>query len=73
MEPANLAFNGKSAARGALGRPVSYGLQEERIGGANVWVLPSTSGAARRYWDVGPWGEVAGACAERSPTRTEGT
>lgn len=61
-EPANLAFNGKNAARGALERGVDYGLQPERIGGAAVWVLPSTSGAARRWWDVGPWRELAGAC-----------
>ncbi len=58
-EPANLAFNGKNAARGALGRSVDYGVQPERIGGASVWVLPSTSGAARGFWDIGPWHELA--------------
>jgi TDG/mug DNA glycosylase family protein len=62
VEPANLAFNGKNAARGALERGVDYGLQPERIGGAAVWVLPSTSGAARRFWDIGPWRELARAC-----------
>jgi len=60
-EPAHLAFNGKNAARGALERDVVYGLQPERIGGAAVWVLPSTSGAARRFWDVEPWHELAAA------------
>jgi|SRR5665811_209546 len=64
VEPANLAFNGKNAARGALDRRVDYGLQPERIGSAAVWVLPSTSGRARRYWDAGPWRELARACAE---------
>jgi TDG/mug DNA glycosylase family protein len=64
VEPANLAFNGKNAARGALGRRVDYGPQPERIGGAVAWVLPSTSGAARRYWNVGPWRDLARACAE---------
>ncbi len=54
-----LAFNGKNPARAALERDVAYGPQEEQIGGAAVWVLPSTSGAARRYWDVGPWRELA--------------
>ncbi len=63
-EPVYLAFNGKNAARGALGRAVDYGLRPERIGGAAVWVLPSTSGAARRYWDIGPWRGLAEACAE---------
>jgi TDG/mug DNA glycosylase family protein len=61
-EPAFLAFNGKNAARGALERAVELGPQEERIGGAAVWVLPSTSGAARRYWDIEPWRELASAC-----------
>jgi double-stranded uracil-DNA glycosylase len=64
VEPAYLAFNGKNAARGALERAVEFGLQEEQIGGAAVWVLPSTSGAARRYWDIGPWQELSEACAE---------
>ncbi len=58
-EPDNLAFNGKNAARAALEQNVDYGLQEERIGGATVWVLPSTSGAARRFWNIEPWHELA--------------
>ena len=62
--PAHLAFNGKNAARGALGRPVDYGPQPERIGDATLWVLPSTSGAARGYWDIEPWRQLA----EAAPT-----
>jgi double-stranded uracil-DNA glycosylase len=58
-EPANLAFNGKNPARGALERDVAYGPQDEQIGGAAVWVLPSTSGAARRFWKFGPWQDLA--------------
>jgi double-stranded uracil-DNA glycosylase len=63
-EPATLAFNGKNAARGALERQVAYGLQEETIGGAAVWVLPSTSGAARGFWDISPWQELASTVTE---------
>ena len=63
-EPANLAFNGKNAARGALERDVVYGEQPERIGGATIWVLPSTSGAARRFWDIEPWRELAQAAKQ---------
>jgi mismatch-specific thymine-DNA glycosylase len=59
--PAHLAFNGKNSAKATLGRPVGYGPQLERIGGAAVWVLPSTSGAARAFWDIGPWRELAAA------------
>jgi TDG/mug DNA glycosylase family protein len=58
-EPDNLAFNGKNAARAALERNVDYGPQPERIGGASLWVLPSTSGAARKFWDAEPWFELA--------------
>jgi double-stranded uracil-DNA glycosylase len=59
VAPRHLAFNGKNAARAALGRPVIYGPQTETIGGASVWVLPSTSGAARGFWDIAPWRDLA--------------
>jgi double-stranded uracil-DNA glycosylase len=62
--PKRLAFNGKNAARGALGRQVEYGIQPERIGGAEVWVLPSTSGAARAFWDAAHWQRLADACRD---------
>ena len=58
-DPGWIAFNGKQAAKGALGRPVDYGDQPERLGGTRVFVLPSTSGAARGYWDVRHWHELA--------------
>ncbi len=57
--PAWIAFNGKNSARGALGRAVDYGPAGERFGGAQVFVLPSTSGAARRFWDIEPWRRLA--------------
>jgi TDG/mug DNA glycosylase family protein len=58
--PRVLAFNGKRAAQVTLGRQsLDYGPQAERIGGARVVVLPSTSGAARRYWDVTYWYALA--------------
>jgi double-stranded uracil-DNA glycosylase len=61
--PRLLAFNGKNAARAALGHPVIYGPQTETIGGASIWVLPSTSGAARGFWDIDPWLELARAAS----------
>lgn len=57
--PAWVAFNGKNAAKGALRRKVDYGRQSERLGPAQVFVLPSTSGAARRFWDVRHWHDLA--------------
>jgi double-stranded uracil-DNA glycosylase len=59
VAPAHLAFNGKNAAKSVLGGAPRYGRQAGEIGGAAVWVLPSTSGAARGFWDVAPWRELA--------------
>jgi double-stranded uracil-DNA glycosylase len=64
-EPERLAFNGKNAARGALEQAVDFGPQDELFGGAEVWVLPSTSGAARRYWDPSHWYELARGCGAK--------
>jgi double-stranded uracil-DNA glycosylase len=64
--PAHLAFNGKNAGRAALGRPLDYGRQPERFGGSVTWVLPSTSGAARGFWDLGPWRQLAAAAQSSS-------
>jgi double-stranded uracil-DNA glycosylase len=64
VEPARLAFNGKSAAQACFEAQVGYGPQEETIGGAEVWVLPSTSGAARRFWKIEPWRQLAEAVLE---------
>lgn len=59
--PAHLAFNGKNAARAAFGGAAAYGRQRQRLGGATTWVLPSTSGAARGFWDPEPWRQLAAA------------
>jgi G:T/U-mismatch repair DNA glycosylase len=59
--PAHLAFVGKQAARIVLGRPVDYGRQPAPLEGAQAWVLPSTSGLARRFWRIEPWQELAAA------------
>jgi double-stranded uracil-DNA glycosylase len=57
--PGWLAFNGKKAAEVVLGRPVGYGRQPETLGATGVFVLPSTSGAARKFWTLDPWRELA--------------
>jgi len=53
--PLAVGFNGKRAAREFYGRPVQYGLQAEGIDSTAVFVLPSTSGAARGFWDEAHW------------------
>lgn len=59
-QPRVLAFTSKEAARRFLGRKdVEYGRQKERVGETILWVLPSTSGAARRWWKIEPWRDLA--------------
>ena len=57
--PGILAFVGKRAARAVLGGSVDYGSQDVRVGASEVWVVPSTSGAARGSWDTEPWHDLA--------------
>jgi len=53
--PRVVAFNGKRAAQAFFGGQVDYGAQEAAMGTTMFFVLPSTSGAARRFWDEAPW------------------
>jgi len=57
--PQVLAFTSKRAAEEFLGQPVHYGLLEEKIDETALFVLPSPSGAARRYWDPRHWRDLA--------------
>jgi TDG/mug DNA glycosylase family protein len=60
-----IAFHEKRAAPEFFQRnSLSYGLQDETIGGAIVFVAPSTSGAATRYWDIALWRELATIAAD---------
>lgn len=60
-QPAILAFTAKRPAQvflkesfGLKAAP-AYGLQDQRIGRTRLVVLPSPSGRAGSYWDIGPW------------------
>ncbi|MGV6850227.1 MAG: mismatch-specific DNA-glycosylase [Marinibacterium sp.] len=60
--PRRVAFNGKAAARVALSlkRNPSYGLfASAPFDGTDVWILPSTSGAASGYWSYRVWADLA--------------
>ena len=60
--PSVLAFNGKRAARVFLGaETLDYGAQRTCIGATAIHVLPSTSGAASRWWDETHWHRLAAA------------
>jgi TDG/mug DNA glycosylase family protein len=59
-QPRFLCFNGKKAAQGFFDvKRVKYGLQEARIGETRIFVAPSTSAAAGRWWDIEYWKVLA--------------
>jgi len=63
-----LCFNGKRAAQQFLGRTdVALGLQSEMVGATRLFVAPSTSAAARRYWRLEVWQALADEVARLSP------
>lgn len=66
MRPRLLAFTSKTPARHVLGRAVAFGPQPERIGATGIFVLPSPSGRARRFWDEAPWRALAAEVRGRS-------
>ena len=57
--PSALAFNGKRAAQAFYGEAVEYGLQKGEMEGARLFVMPSTSGAARAFWNEEIWRQMA--------------
>jgi TDG/mug DNA glycosylase family protein len=60
FQPRILAFNGKNAAKRYFGETVGYGWQAGRtVGATRIFVAPSTSGAARGFWNEAYWRELA--------------
>ena len=64
--PGFLAFTGKRAAQAFVGTAVGYGPLQQRIGNTVLFVLPSPSGAARRYWSTRPWHDLAALAQARN-------
>ena len=76
FQPRILAFNGKRSASAFFGESVAYGYQFSRnIGVTRIYVAPSTSGAARGFWDESLWRRVAeavqGSTADRIAASTD--
>lgn len=59
FRPRLLAFTSKRSASEFLGHGVDYGLARENVGETSLFILPSPSGAARRYWNREVWHELA--------------
>lgn len=62
-QPRVVAFTSKTAWRAWMqlpqARAVSYGWQDAHQDSSRFFVLPSPSGAARRYWSITPWQQLA--------------
>ncbi len=66
FRPDILAFNGKRSACAYFARrQVDYGPQADTVGQTLTYVLPSTAGLARRYWDEDWWRRLAALGRER--------
>jgi TDG/mug DNA glycosylase family protein len=59
FQPAVVAFTSKRAAQEFLEKPIEYGLLSDTVGSSLLFVLPSPSGAARRWWQIERWHELA--------------
>lgn len=68
-QPRFLAFTSKTGASGFLDHQTTiglpYGAQEERVGDTRIFILPSPSGQARRFWSITPWQQLAAAVKAR--------
>ncbi len=69
-QPKFVGFTSKAAASFVLGYQgvtsiINYGLQSQTLGATRIFVLPSTSGSARRYWDEAHWFNLKSLLAER--------
>jgi TDG/mug DNA glycosylase family protein len=60
FQPRAIAFSSKFAASRFFGRTeVQYGRQIETLDGIALFIMPSTSGRARRYFDMSHWRALA--------------
>jgi double-stranded uracil-DNA glycosylase len=58
-QPHMIAFTSKNAAQSFTGTPVSYGELDLRLGQSRLFVLPSPSGLATRFFDIAIWHDLA--------------
>ena len=58
-QPRIVAFTSKNAAQSYLRMPVAYGEHSVKLGGTRLFVLPSPSGLATRFFDIEIWRSLA--------------
>ncbi|MBI1261016.1 MAG: mismatch-specific DNA-glycosylase [Rhizobiales bacterium] len=72
FRPRVIAFTSKKAASVCYSVPtqkIRLGLQAPQPDFPSVFVLPSPSGAATRYWDIAPWRALAAFIKQRAADR----
>ena len=57
--PRHLAFTRLNAGRAVMSPKALAGLQPDRLGETQVWILPSPSPLAANHWDIAPWRDLA--------------
>jgi TDG/mug DNA glycosylase family protein len=57
--PGILAFTSLTGGRRVMGQQVKFGRQKARIGGTEVWILPSPSPTAGWNWNARVWRDLA--------------
>ena len=65
-QPTIVAFTSKNAGREVLKRQPDYGFQPECIGVSRLFVLPSPSGLATKFFDIAVWQLLADTIAGRA-------
>jgi double-stranded uracil-DNA glycosylase len=58
-QPRIVAFTSKNAAQSYLKISVAYGMQSTKLGDSKLFVLPSPSGLATRFFDIEVWRALA--------------
>lgn len=58
-QPHMIAFTSKNAAQSYLQMPVAYGEHPAKLGESRLFVLPSPSGLATRFFDIEIWHALA--------------
>ena len=59
VAPRRLAFTSLTGGRRVMGSKAEFGLQKEKIGQTEVWIMPSPSPAAHWNWDAKLWHALA--------------
>jgi double-stranded uracil-DNA glycosylase len=59
VAPKRLAFTSLTGGKRVMGTKAKFGLQKEKIGETEVWILPSPSPAANWNWDSRAWHALA--------------